>query len=177
MNIIFLDIDGVLNNRATIWFTTNCIDTNCLSLFLETIKEIPECKIVLSSSWRNENKAKFKELIRHTQAYLLYRLFPFFHADYCTPKLKGIRGLEIKQWLDCHQEDVHKYLCIDDDTDYLPEQPLLQINRHTGFSFIDTFAVRNHFGLLTDREKENYESFLVYENSVLKNHEKLRKSC
>ena len=77
MNIIFLDIDGVLNNTVNNMLTHKHIDSSCLELFMDTVKRIPDCKIVLSSSWRNTEKEKFVELINKSQSYELFQLFPF----------------------------------------------------------------------------------------------------
>lgn len=154
MNIIFLDIDGVLNNTVSNMLTDKHIDSSCLRLFMDTVKRIPDCKIVLSSSWRKTEKEKFVELINKSQSYELFQLFPFFHDDYCTPRLQGIRGNEIKKWLDDHSETEIKYICIDDDSDFLPEQPLIQTNLRTGFSFLDSLLLLKFFDCMEVSEKK-----------------------
>lgn len=174
MNIIFLDIDGVLNNTVTMWLTHKYIDSNCLDLFMNTVKRIPDCKIVLSSSWRKENKEKFVELINKAEAYELFQLFPFFHDDYCTPKLKGIRGNEIKKWLDEHSENTIKYICLDDDSDFLPEQPLIQTNLRIGFSFLDSLLLLEFFDCLEVSEKKTLFAQIKHEEMLINKKKQFR---
>lgn len=59
MKIIFLDIDGVLNNRKSDTLLFECDPSNykldennlkCLDYILNNVKD---CKIILSTSWRN----------------------------------------------------------------------------------------------------------------------------
>ena len=65
MNIIFLDIDGVLNNTVSIMLTQKHIDSSCLELFMDTVKRIPDCKIVLSSSWRKTEKEIYGKMVAY----------------------------------------------------------------------------------------------------------------
>lgn len=174
MNIIFLDIDGVLNNIVSNMLTGKYTDSICLGLFMNTIKRIPDCKIVLSSSWRKENKEKFIELINKAEAYELFQLFPFFHDDYCTPKLQGIRGNEIKKWLDDHSETEIKYVCIDDDSDFLPEQPLIQTNLRTGFSFLDSLLLLEFFDCLEASEQKTLFAQIKHEEMLINKKKQFR---
>ena len=51
--LMFVDVDGVLNNRATLSAGTSCwlLDPNCL-LLLKDIVDKTGAKIVISSTWR-----------------------------------------------------------------------------------------------------------------------------
>lgn len=62
-NIIFLDVDGVLNNMA--YLKGKCIGTEIDMRAVERLAEIYKeynCKIVLSSSWRELLGGETKEL-------------------------------------------------------------------------------------------------------------------
>lgn len=54
MKAIFLDIDGVLNNRASLKrdCSTLSIDSACLDQLERITKACPDAKVVLSSTWR-----------------------------------------------------------------------------------------------------------------------------
>lgn len=140
MNIVFLDFDGVLNNRTLFHFDKNLISRDCLRYFLEAIEYISKfinIKIVISSSWRDTRGIEYfleyslsvcnKELHKDIK-----KLFSYFHEDYCTKWLHKKRGYEIKEWLSRHPE-VEKYICVDDDSDFLKDQPLLKTNISYGF--------------------------------------------
>lgn len=173
-NIIFLDIDGVLNNDATTNTKYCHIDDNCLKLFYDTIKQIPDCKIVISSSWRRIELEDFLKFIHEFKgADKLECLVKYFHEDYATKRLnEGKRGYEIKEWLSRHFE-VKKYICLDDDSDYLKGQRLLQINRNLGFSRAEKCLLLTYFGVkhILDRDYGlNMQDFYIkYGIRILKN--------
>jgi hypothetical protein len=50
--IIFLDIDGVLNNHTPMSNGYNGIDKVCVSNFNFLLSKLPSAKIVISSAWR-----------------------------------------------------------------------------------------------------------------------------
>lgn len=100
MKVIFLDIDGVLNNRSTVerFHGVYGIDEALLELF----KRITGVKIVLSSTWR-----MYPKHLKHVRSKLeIYDV---------TPQLCGPRSKEIKAWLSNHE--VTDYVIIDDDID------------------------------------------------------------
>ena len=114
MKIIFLDIDGVLNNIASLCYHVH-IDPNLVRT-LQDVVEQTEAKIVLSSSWRvfGQDNVEF----------MLSRLG--LHAERLppTPRLGGFRGDEVKAWLDQYQEyyGVTHYVIVDDGSDFLYDQ-------------------------------------------------------
>ena len=135
---------------------------------MDTVKRIPDCKIVLSSSWRKTEKEKFVELINKSQSYELFQLFPFFHDDYCTPRLQGIRGNEIKKWLDDHSETEIKYVCnLMMILFFLPEQPLIQTNLRTGFSFLDSLLLLKFFDCMEVSEKKTLFAQIKHEEMLV----------
>jgi hypothetical protein len=68
MKVLFLDIDGVLNTpKMTGRFGFDFIDTVLVALVARIVKET-ECKIVLSSTWRIDERDRFlatRELAEH----------------------------------------------------------------------------------------------------------------
>ena len=126
MNIIFLDIDGVLNYQtffkeqklSRINYYKNLdykdyqiklliqlldIDPNKLYLLKEILKET-NSKVVITSSWRN---LSIYPLI---EDYLIYMGIPIIGT---TPYIDSNRGLEIKSYLNSHE--INDYIIIDDD--------------------------------------------------------------
>lgn len=129
MNIIFLDIDGVLNTpnyavqaHAT-WKNTNgwfksrddfgaLFDPIAVSC-LEYLADTTNAKIVISSTWRTAGLARMKELFK-------FRGIDVDILD-ITPRLNTIRGEEIEAWLQIN-DYVTNYVILDDDTDFTDQQ-------------------------------------------------------
>ena len=113
MKILFLDIDGVLNNEGT--FTKSPqdyfpIEPYCAFL-VGKIQLDTDCKVVLSSSWRHH-----QESVEH----LHNRIINIY--DQTPNSDSGIRGEEIKAWIENSKYKVERYAILDDDSDMLPEQ-------------------------------------------------------
>ncbi len=111
MKIIFLDIDGVLNSdeyfdkikNLNINGIENDIDVSKIVLLKKSLDETG-AKIVLTSSWRYTRKAQeLKQLL------LSYGII----VD-CTPFIDNERGIEIKKWLQEHN-DIQDFLILDDE--------------------------------------------------------------
>lgn len=111
--ILFLDIDGVLNNLASLADGIHLLPDKCVML-RECLKEV-NCNIVVSSSWRIlYDIDMLRQLLRRSGLNTAI-------LD-TTPKLhNGCRGLEIYSWLQ-NNPQVSKYCIIDDDSDMLDEQ-------------------------------------------------------
>lgn len=139
--IVFLDIDGVLNNLY-IKFEKVFPDerlqiskTN-LTLFVEAIKEV-DATVVISSTWRLCDKVEeFKWLTDEG-----IRLHKNWRTDYCN----GWRGFEVDKWIRDNKFSGN-YIILDDDGDFRPFQPLLQTQRNRGFSRTDADILKLHFG-------------------------------
>ena len=124
MKIIFLDIDGVLNNRK--WFShisnhpqdktktwlQKQFEPRAVSLLNDLI-EAAGAKIVVSSSWRiGHTKDELQKLLQ--EAGLKYDLL-----DYTPCKMSNYyRGNEIQWWLNDHPE-VTSFVILDDNSDML----------------------------------------------------------
>ena len=137
MKVLFLDVDGVLNNAETIersWGFSG-IDPRLASL-VKRIRSNTGCKVVLSSSWT---------LVKSGQEQVEQ------HVGRCvdvTPMRLGSRGHEINAWLRAHPE-VQRYAILDDDDDMLPEQlaNLFQTSLKTGITEDIVFAIEQHLAL------------------------------
>lgn len=121
-NIIFLDIDGVLNSMLYVDLTKGKgrhteIDESRLPL-LKRIVEENDAEIVLSSTWRNLADATTEEPEVYEQfQYLVKTLWKYGLAiSERTPYVKGIRPLEIKEWLSNRLDrDNINWISIEDD--------------------------------------------------------------
>jgi len=106
MNIIFTDIDGVLNPDWTTKWKRRAV--RMYNKICEEFNLIP----VITSTWRiNYTKEELQEIFKKQgiKAIIL---------DY-TPNLEDDRGLEIKSWLDSNSYD--NFVIIDDRiTDIIP---------------------------------------------------------
>ena len=109
MKVIFLDIDGVLNNFGLISrYGFDYIDEGCVLLLAQVVKST-RAEIVLSSSWRREEYDLSLAKAALERADL--------EIKDCTPWLNGrARVYEIKQWLEEHP-GVTKFVILDDDED------------------------------------------------------------
>lgn len=129
MNVIFLDIDGVLNTpnygvqahamwkRTNGWFKSRdefgaIFDPMAVDC-LEYLVHHTNAKVVVSSTWRKSGFQVMKDMFKMRG----------IDVDIIgvTPVLNTIRGEEIEHWL--HENDyVSNYVILDDDTDFTEEQ-------------------------------------------------------
>lgn len=113
MKVLFLDIDGVVNNMKTDMSDSWGIDPY-MAFLVGKIQLDTGCEIVLSSSWRFSPEGVQKVNDR------VVKLLDTTPTD--TKGLKT-RGDEIKYWLEYdHAPHVSKYAIVDDENDFLPEQ-------------------------------------------------------
>lgn len=118
-NIIFLDIDGVLN--YTKWYqglihyrlyNEEDLDPICIER-VKIICDLCDAKIVISSDWRLDWKMTLKRLSR-------FELNNNYIIDKTPYVLTDIRGDEINEWLKNNQ--YNNYLILDDRKDFTEEQ-------------------------------------------------------
>ena len=120
MNIIFLDIDGVLNSHRKlkeVYEKTNKphsgynypFDEICLNN-LKSLVEITNSKLVITSSWRKDKEGR-DTLIKALKEYQLDQSIIGY-----TPILNKTRGIEIQAYLD-NLEIQPNFIILDDDTD------------------------------------------------------------
>lgn len=126
MKVLFLDIDGVLNNEEHIVKIHNLLGEEQYLALLRKITEIPfdyrscellkdfikkaNVKVVLSSIWR-----------LNPDSFNIIRKYAGIEVYDKTIKLNGTRGEEIQQYLDNHKEIIN-YVILDDDSDMLESQ-------------------------------------------------------
>lgn len=137
--ILFLDVDGVLNSRAyierggSLSCRTDGIDPQAVG-HLQRIVDETGCSIVLSSTWR----------LIHSLADMRGRLITKGMRSPCplrdkTPDLRARggkieryrRGLEVNAWIS-NMGFSAPYACLDDDSDFMPGQNLVQTHFDTG---------------------------------------------
>lgn len=111
--VIFLDIDGVLNDAEPVqalptgktqW--AKLLDRERVSRLNEII-ESTGAEVVLSSSWRQVHS------LDEMQDILEIRGFEGRLVDQ-TPVINETRGQQIEAWLARHRDDVARYVAIDD---------------------------------------------------------------
>lgn len=150
MNVVFIDFDGVLNNRTSMFIRS--IDKNnglfskdCVDLF-KILLDKTNSKFVVSSSWRARGVSIFDQRnIRIHEAFETcgFEDWKFYAADNgVTPHLDtNKRGDDIAAWLGKHH-DVGDYVILDDDSDMLPHQykHFVQTNEVSGLTYTDIMA-------------------------------------
>ncbi len=120
--VIFLDIDGVLCTRRShlaygkeggIWYEWD-------TLAVEVIRKMAKKGVifVLSSTWRKPPHVE--DFWKQWTKYGLEEHY-LWERDWMTPIGQGVRGEEIKDWLNRHPE-VTDYKIVDDNNDMLEEQ-------------------------------------------------------
>lgn len=157
MKVIFLDFDGVLNSHQSATFWHNKRDQDkwenelykewqgslkeyiaqelcpiALSNVEELIRNVPEAKVVISSTWRHgETVESLKKIVYPA------KLISDAIVD-VTPNIRLTpRGNEIQAWLDKHPE-VTNFVIIDDDSDMLHlSDNLVLTNGMHGFQYAD----------------------------------------
>jgi hypothetical protein len=115
MKVIFLDVDGVLNDQMWLRLYENGeIDKERVARLAEIVKAT-SAVIVLSSSWRvlpdeldDMDKWVWRQLVEALHEYGMS-----IHDR--TPVIGMDRPLEIKTWLDQHKGQVEAFVSIDDD--------------------------------------------------------------
>lgn len=127
-NVIFLDIDGVLNTYTTPPQGTArlqpALDVDCFEILAKIVK-FNNLSIVCSSSWRKIfSEEEFRNFLGPLESHL--------HEDWRTQSSRqGFRGNEVRQWVKEHAE-VTNYVIIDDDRDFYQYQPLVHVDGSYG---------------------------------------------
>ena len=147
LRVLFLDIDGVLNSHRSCLAlggiphgldpaSLKLIDPLALAL-LQALCEVAELSVVVSSSWR---------VLHHWDAIGRALDLPTIDA---TPRLGGIRGEEIAQWLANPPAPVQAYAILDDDSDMLPDQMprFVKTDYSEGLTFRNLRALCRLFGV------------------------------
>ena len=137
--VIFLDVDGVLNDRNTPTRTKQgClfVDESKI-LLLRKIVDATGAKIVLSSTWRYD-----RDDFRYNSDFLELKEAMAAHGlefySYTPVEPSGTRrGMEIEAWLGVHPE-VKKFVILDDELfDYMERGLLERLQLTHGLKLID----------------------------------------
>ena len=138
MKVIFLDFDGVITIPPKWYLKADKIK------WVKKIVDETGAKIVVSSSWRMDSvEETIDKMIgrpkRCPRNKMLYWLIDNLYD--VTHTYKGLRGQEIKDWLN-ERNDIENYVIIDDDGDFLDEQlyHFVQTNYEDGIT--ETEAIR-----------------------------------
>jgi len=162
MNILFLDVDGVLNSKQYFLATpklsqsqlnsssdpdllsmktyTNKNNMWCLGYLLENV---PDLKIVISSAWRNcYSLESFRELFK------IYGLDGNRIIDKTSKRLSSIRANEIYMWLE-DNKGIEKWIALDDHTIFelgdLDKANEILTDNWVGLTMHETFKIIKHF--------------------------------
>ncbi|HCW54570.1 MAG TPA: hypothetical protein DG753_12735 [Clostridium sp.] len=140
INIVFLDIDGVLNtgrnqdlqeqrDGKSTFYHQFYFDKQCMRNLKEIILQY-DAYVVISSSWRIEKDTIYwSEILRNFRKYHIEdRIIGK------TPSFSTTRGDEIKKWIDNNEKKVNNYIILDDEDDMFGlEDHLVLCNDYYGF--------------------------------------------
>ena len=155
-SIVFLDIDGVLNNeRHATWLHENVQkgagfgmpwELESGNITPETVGWDPanlealwhiidetDAKIVVSSTWRLGRRSVF---FREISKVAFGRALPVIDITPVINEIGSIRGDEVNQWLE-GAPMVERWVCLDDDGDFHPNNNLVQTNMEVGLTMED----------------------------------------
>jgi hypothetical protein len=166
MKIIFVDIDGVLNSKqhflmtkdfktypsdtlqdADLFAMKRDTNTNNIWVLGYILDQLPDLKIVISSSWRNHYDIEsFKELFK------IYKLDDTRIIGKTPKKFSSERHSEIRMWLDDWEEINHKkvdFLAVDDhviwDLNHEFKDREILTDGWVGLTMHDAFKIIKHF--------------------------------
>jgi hypothetical protein len=131
MKVIFLDVDGVLNNDFTTTRTKSGAEfvDDYLIERLKKIVDATSATVIMSSSWRyglncERHHDDFVELIEKLESHGVYV------SGYTPTMNTAHKSVEIKQYLLDHPE-VDRFVILDDDEiELYPEQHVETLNRY-----------------------------------------------
>lgn len=159
MNIIFLDIDGVLNSYAYHKETENDLDLKAVDILSQIYHKF-NCKIVLSSTWR-ELKDISDESAQKMWKHLVDTLEKYGMEIYdITPTIKNNRPLEIATWL--QNNSCSNFLILDDDFQLL-EYKKYGLEKHVVKTIYFTYKIEN--GGLQEKHKD--KAFKILSSNIL----------
>ena len=140
MNIIFLDVDGVLNSINKLIEVYNKtkephsgysypFDEKCIENLQRLVRET-NSKLVITSTWRKD-KEGIETLLNELKKYGLDKEI----IGYTPILLNKKRGREIKEYLST-LKDIPNFIILDDDTDMEELLPfLIKTNIQTGLTY------------------------------------------
>lgn len=148
--LLFLDIDGVLNSvnylqrGGSLSCVTDGIDPRAVAQ-LQRIVDATDCSLILSSTWRTIfTLAEMRQkLVAKGMRYPcpLRDKTPDFSVEGPSDDPSALeimtsryrRGKEVSAWIAQHGY-AGRYVCVDDDADFLPIQPLVRTSFQDGLT-------------------------------------------
>lgn len=151
--LIFLDIDGVLNNP---YFIANDIELapELVKTFNKTVGELEKkynVFIVISSAWRIIHPTEFIMFALKHIGLTAYRNELFFRTGRSK---SGKRGEEIKAFIESeYGNEFNNFIVIDDETcdivDYLPYNKIVKTHGHLGYTELTHKNVLENSGIIS----------------------------
>jgi hypothetical protein len=148
MKVIFLDIDGVLNNTSWLLDQKN-FDNFCpdnVKIFNYLVKRI-DAKVVISSTWRLDHR-NLKKIFKDQGVNCDIVGFTPDLSKQENGIYRGVeRGAEIWKWiLDWGGEKIDNFVILDDENDMgTLHQSLIQTNMSSGLTLRDAVKVIKYF--------------------------------
>ena len=130
-NIIFLDVDGVINIPSSMMNINETFDLQTIKN-LKSILSITSPKIVLSTAWRLYPKHK-KTLIEELEKHGIPRQLIIGETPNLSLVGKG-RESEILYWVNQHKNRINKWVAIDDLNLKLPSSNFVRTSFITGLT-------------------------------------------
>lgn len=117
MKVIFLDIDGVLVTRKSMadsdHHKQSQFDPECVAQ-LKRILQLTGAVLCISSTWRFHLENLDWELAQHG--------LPGYIGHTRFDRERRLRGEEIDDWMEPIRGSIERYVILDDDSDFLPDQ-------------------------------------------------------
>ena len=140
MKILFLDVDGVLNNNLTrtITFDGWCFVDDYLVKRLKRIIDATGAKIVLSSTWRDgwnrEDESKNEPFFNQLRNKL--KEYGMEIWDALPMPMRPSRGTAINEWFELHKDlNIESFVILDDWYDMgIYRDHLIQISGSIGLT-------------------------------------------
>lgn len=159
--IIFLDVDGVLNIMSDSYRTFmkpygQHIEPHLISRLNFILKELEKedfnTSIVISSSWKADMDDLKTQMEEQGFAYWnkVIGRTPFGREMNNVEGINcGLRGLQIKQWLDSQAQEINDYVVIEDEPsdvcgekcNVIPKEKVIHINMDEGLQHKDCISV------------------------------------
>lgn len=115
---IFLDVDGVLNKQSD-WKRPFSLNDECCYWFSTLIKDLPNVKIVLSSTWRNGIARDGSRAAHIDDLMIRLKAAGIETIDKTAISPDGFRNKEIDFYLRRHPAD--SYVILDDEESIFEE--------------------------------------------------------
>lgn len=127
MKVLFLDFDGVINTFRNSNEDGEIFSAVCCKNLNKLLSEVPDLKIVVSSSWRHGGLEYVKKVLKKNN-------IDNSRVIDITGVEHGNRGNQIKCWLDRHK-DVKQFVILDDDADMEPvKDRLIKTSSYIGLT-------------------------------------------